>query len=83
MGLFGSNSESVNTFLYTCYFGIVISSVITLILYLEGDTTTRIEQMTSGDHNPYREANEFINSLFFNFIALKFVLQMIIDKFGY
>lgn len=56
--------------------------VLTVITHFEGDTTARIQAMRDGTHNPYRDFNQFINALFYQYSGLTFLSKSIVEHLG-
>ncbi len=59
-----------------------LASVIATITLAETSTAEKIEQMRLGLFNPYRDANQWINSIVFGFLNLSFLPDYFIQKFG-
>ena len=53
-----------------------------MLSFWDGDIATNIALMKEGSYNPYKEFNQFINSLFFNALQLNWVSDWALEKFG-
>lgn len=67
-------------------FGILISIILFVITYVEdiliGDVALKTAALKDGNHDPYREFNEFINSYFYSSFGLLALRASIINRFG-
>jgi sterol desaturase/sphingolipid hydroxylase (fatty acid hydroxylase superfamily) len=54
----------------------------TTLSFWNGDIAKNILNMAEGTHNPYREVNEWLNSMFYSFTGLEFVSDFVIRKLG-
>jgi lathosterol oxidase len=70
------------TISYFAAFGAVCFVALTLISYFEGDTAIRIQAMKDGTHNPYRDFNQLVNSIFFTYSGLGIVPGLLYNQFG-
>jgi lathosterol oxidase len=52
------------------------------MLFWYGDVATNISNMQLGTHNPYREVNQWLNSIFFSFTRTDFIFDFVMKKLG-
>lgn len=59
-----------------------ISLAVCSLEFWAGNIDLLISSMDNGTYNPYREFNNWINTLFFSWTRLEFISHMVMQKFG-